>query len=281
MKYLIFGNKGQLGKEFVKIFEKENYDYRGYDIDNFDISNFSNLRYVISEYKPDLIINCTAYNQVDFAEKNFIDAYRTNAIAVRNLAYIASEFDIFLIHFSTDYVFDGNKGDLYIEKDEANPINEYGKSKYAGEVFLREVIDKYLILRLSWVYGDGQQNFIYKLLQWSKNNAELKIVTDEISIPCSAKMIADYTLKAFNSGLTGLFHLTNSGYASRFDWAKEILKNCKIEKNIIPVTLDYFNLPAKRPKFAAMSNSLISKELNIEIPDWKTSLKEFMEGAKF
>jgi dTDP-4-dehydrorhamnose reductase len=278
MKYLIFGNKGQLGKEFIKIFEKQNLNYRGYDIDNLDISNFSNLRFVISEYKPDLIINCTAYNLVDLAEKNFIDAYRTNAIAVKNLAVIAAEFDIFLIHFSTDYVFDGKKGDLYYEYDEPIPINEYGKSKYAGEVYLQEVNDKYLIFRLSWVYGEGQQNFIHKLLQWSKNNTELKIVTDEISIPCSAKMIADYTLKSYNAGFTGLYHLTNSGYASRYDWAKEILKNYKIERKLIPVTLDLFNLPAKRPKFAAMSNEMISLKLNIEIPDWKTSLKEFMEG---
>jgi dTDP-4-dehydrorhamnose reductase len=277
MKYLLLGNKGQLGKEFVKIFDRENTDYRGYDLDSLDISNFPNLRYVISEYRPDLIINCTAYNLVDLAEKNFIDAYRTNALAVRNLGVIATEFYIFLIHFSSDYVFDGNNCDLYREFDVPNPINEYGKSKLAGEVFLQEVNDKYLILRLSWVYGEGQQNFIYKLLQWSKNNTELKIVTDEISIPCSAKFIAEYTLKAFNAGLTGLFHLTNSGYASRYDWAKEILKNCEIEKKLIPVTLDFFNLPAKRPKFAAMSNRLISERLYIEIPDWQTALKEFMK----
>jgi dTDP-4-dehydrorhamnose reductase len=278
MKYLIFGNKGQLGKEFVKIFKKERLEYRGYDIDNCDISDFYSLIKVLTEYKPDLIINCSAYNQVDLAEKNFIDAYRTNAVAVRNLAYLAYDLDIFLIHFSTDYIFDGNKEDLYSEDDEANPINEYGKSKLAGEIFLKEVNDKSLIFRLSWVYGDGQQNFIYKLLQWSKNNSELKIVTDEISIPCSAKIIAKYSLLAFNSGLSGLYHLTNTGYTTRYDWAKEILKNVGTERKLIPVNQDFFNLPAERPKFSAMSNKLISKELNVEIPDWETSLNEFMNG---
>ncbi len=274
MKYLVFGKNGQLGKEFIK---KLGNKAVGIDHSQCDISDLSTVLEIFSKEKPDIVINCAAYNLVDKAEEDFINAYKTNALGVRNLAYASKKAGSFLVHYSTDYVFDGLKEDgLYTEEDLPNPINQYGKSKLTGEEWLKEETERFLLFRVSWVYGEGKQNFIYKLLQWAENNPFLKIAYDEISVPTSTRTIVDITLKALDSGLSGLYHLTNSGYASRYEWAKEVFHIKGINKFIKPVSSDIFNLPAKRPKFSPMSNKKISSKLSVDIPDWKEELRLFI-----
>ncbi|MCX7760074.1 MAG: dTDP-4-dehydrorhamnose reductase [Hydrogenothermaceae bacterium] len=276
MRFLLFGSKGQLGLEFVKFFEKERKEYLSLSRQELDVTDVDSVYKVVKEYKPDIIINCTAYNQVDKAEEDFQSALKVNSIAVSNLAFISKEENIFLIHYSTDYVFDGLKEGLYTEEDKPNPINKYGLSKYLGEEFIKNSLDKYLLFRVSWVYGDGKQNFLYKLSQWAEKNPYLKVACDEFSVPTSTRTIVEVTLKAVEKGLVGLYHLTNSGYASRYEWAKEYFSIKGIKKFIYPAYRSDFeqNFPAKRPKWSAMSNEKISKELNIEIPDWKEKLKK-------
>ncbi|NPA54683.1 MAG: sugar nucleotide-binding protein, partial [Aquificae bacterium] len=145
-----------------------------------------------------------------------------------------------------------------------------------GEEWLKEETEKFLLFRVSWVYGEGKQNFIYKLLQWAEKNPFLKVAYDEISVPTYTKTIVNITLKALKEELTGLYHLTNSGYASRYEWAKEVFEIKKIDKFIKPVSSEIFNLPAKRPKFSPMSNKKISKILSVYIPSWKEALKDFL-----
>ncbi|MEZ0323911.1 MAG: dTDP-4-dehydrorhamnose reductase [Hydrogenothermaceae bacterium] len=276
MKFLILGSKGQLGNEFVKTFEKEKRDYLALSRQQLDVTNLDEVYKLVKDYKPNVIINCTAYNQVDRAEgEEFNQALKVNNTAVSNLAFICKEKNIFLIHYSTDYVFDGKKEGLYTEEDKPNPINKYGLSKYLGEEAVKNTLDKYLLFRVSWVYGDGKQNFLYKLSQWAEKNPYLKVACDEFSIPTSTRTIVEVTLKAIEKGLTGLYHLTNSEYASRYEWAKEYFKLKDIDKFIYPVYRSDFeqNFPAKRPKWSAMSNEKISKELNIEIPPWQEELK--------
>jgi len=280
MKYLIIGKNGQLGKEFVKILTKENQDFTAVGHEELEISNLSQVLEIFENIKPDIVINCSAYNLVDKAEQDYPTAYKTNSIGVRNLAFASKKINSFLIHYSTDYVFDGKKEGLYTEEDKPNPLNEYGKSKYLGEIFLKEENENSLIFRVSWVFGEGTQNFIYKLLQWAKNNDYLKVAYDEISVPTYTGNIVNVTLKSIEKGLKGLFHLTNSGYASRYEWAKAILKYKKVEKFIYPVSSDIFDLPAKRPKFSAMDNTKIKKELNLGIPDWEEDLKLFLAKNK-
>lgn len=277
MKYLILGSKGQLGKEFVRFFHNIDVNYQAYDIDEIDISNKDKVYDLCQYFKPDFIINCAAYNLVDNAESDPEAAYKSNTYGVQNLAEISKATKSVLIHFGTDYVFDGKKETgLYIEEDEANPLSVYAKSKFEGEQKVKENTDDYLILRLSWVFGDGQQNFIYKLLQWAEKNEFLKIAFDEVSVPTYTKSIVETTLKALKSGLKGLFHLTNSGYASRYEWAKYVLKKMNRKNILYPVSKDIFNLPAKRPGFSAMSNVLISKSLEIEIPSWEDSVDDYL-----
>jgi len=274
MRILISGAKGQLGREFVRKLEKEGRDFLALGRDKLDVSNLKQVLQVFEEYKPDIVINCSAYNLVDKAEEEKEIAFKTNAIGPRNLAFACEKYKAFLVHYSTDYVFDGKKEGLYTEEDKPAPLNEYGKSKYLGEIFLKEETDKYLIFRVSWVYGEGKQNFIYKLMQWAETQDYLRIACDEFSVPTSTKTIVEVTLKAINAGVTGLYHLVNSGYASRYEWAKEVLKIKGIKKFIYPAYQADFNLPAKRPRFSPMSNKKICKELGIEIKDWREELRE-------
>jgi len=281
MKYLILGSKGQLGNEFVKKFEKEEFDYKSVDIEDVDISKINSVHSAFDSIRPDIVINCAAYNQVDFAEKEYFQAFKTNALGVRNISNASRKHNALLVHYSTDYVFDGTKDKgLYKEDDATNPINEYGKSKLAGELLLKEVLDDYLILRLSWVFGEGSQNFIYKIHEWAKNYDSLKIADDEISVPTSTKTIVEITLAALNNGLKGLFHLTNTGYSTRFEWAKFIIKTLKLNNFVYPVSKEIFDLPAKRPQFSAMSNKKISNVLNTEIPYWEDAVRNFLSTDK-
>lgn len=283
MKYLILGAKGQLGSEFLRTLSERNShdEVTGMGRENCDISNLSELLNVFEDVKPDVVINCAAYNSVDRAEEDYITAIKVNAIGVRNIAFACNRYKSFLVHYGTDYVFDGKKENgLYTEDDEPNPINEYGKSKLMGEDFLKDELGRFLIFRVSWVYGNGTQNFIYKLLRWAECNDYLKVSSDEVSVPTSTRTIVDVTLKALKDGLEGLYHLTNSGYASRYEWAKEVFKVLGIDKFIRPVSSEMFNLPAKRPKFSAMSNEKLKQELNIDIKTWEEGLEEVLNDKE-
>ena len=275
MKVIIFGNNGQLGREFSSGFDEKNIDYKVYDLDVLDISDPEQVDRVIRSYKPHFILNCAAYNHVDNAESDYQTAYNVNALGIKNIAESAERHGAFTVHYSSDYVFDGKKNSPYAESDTVNPLNNYGKSKLEGEKLLAEMTDNYLLFRVSWVYGYGNQNFIVKLKEWASKQSEIKVSDDETSVPTSVQTIADITLSSIDNGLRGLYHLTNSGYASRFEWASEILKHYGLSNKLIPVSKDSFNLKAKRPAFSAMDNSRLSQELSISIPGWKDALSKF------
>ena len=279
MRAFIFGSKGQLGKAFAARFEKEGWEYLGADCDELDVTNPMHVAEVLSIYRPGLIINCSAYNQVDLAETNQKLAMDVNAYALRSIAMEARKFETTLVHFSTDYVFDGEKKTPYTEQDEPNPLNVYGKSKLAGEKYALEPMGA-SVFRLSWVYGDGKQNFVYKLRQWSEKPGPLRIANDEISVPTYTEDVVDAVMSAMQRGLFGLWHLPGTGACSRLEWAKEILRLSGIEKEIIPAKMAYFPAAAMRPGYSAMSNDAICRELGIKIPHWKDSLAKFFAKNK-
>jgi dTDP-4-dehydrorhamnose reductase len=275
LKFLITGAKGQLAKEFAKELTNRGIDFTALTKEEFDISDANKVFKVIKEIKPDVVINCAAYNLVDRAESFPTEAIAVNAFGVANLVFACTEVKAVLVHYSTDYLFDGTKIGFYTEEDQPNPLNEYGKSKLYGELFIQKTLENYLIFRTSWVYGRGTQNFLYKLEEWAKKQEILKIAVDEFSIPTSTRTIVEITLKALDKGITGLYHLTNSGYASRYEWAKEYFKLKEISKLIYPALQADFNLPSKRPKWSVMSNEKISKVLGVAIRDWKEELKNY------
>jgi len=281
MKYLILGANGQLAKEFLKTLPAEKVI--GLTRDKCDIANFYEVQDALGFYKPDITINCAAYNKVDDAEIDFTESFKVNSLGAYNLALACKNFNSFLVHYSTDYVFDGKKeSGLYEENDKPNPINQYGRSKLLGEKIIKEILgDKFLIFRVSWVYGEGKQNFVYKVLSWIKKNPYLKVSFDEVSVPTATTTIVAFTLQSLKEGLTGVYHLTNSGYASRFEFAKKIIEFLGIRKFIKPVTASSFNLPAPRPLFSALSNQKLSHTLNVTIPHWEESLYKFLKGFRY
>lgn len=273
MKALITGARGQLAREFIRVLSTRNVDFLALAKEDLNIVDKGKVLEVFENYKPSVVINCAAYNLVDRAESYPEEAMNVNGFGVANLAFACTKYNAFLVHYSTDYVFDGKKEGLYIEEDPPSPLNEYGKSKVLGERFIREEMRNYLIFRTSWVYGEGKQNFLYKVQEWAKSQEYLRIACDEFSVPTSTRTIVEVTLKALDMGLTGLFHLVNSGFTSRFEWAREFFRLKGIKKFIYPAYQSDFSLPAKRPRFSAMSNEKISKELGITIRDWKEELE--------
>jgi len=278
MKILITGANGQLAGEFQRLLENYPHEVTALDRETLDISNDDHVNKAFLAHAPDIVLNCAAYNLVDRAEEDFESAFRVNALGVRNLALACRKTNALLVHYSSDYVFDGTKEDFYTEEDETNPLNNYGKSKLSGENFLKEETDNFLLFRVSWVFGEGKQNFLYKLLQWAKQKKVLKVVCDQISVPTCTRDIAHLTMFAINKGLRGMYHLTNSGYASRYEVARFFLERLGMDNLVLPVRSDSFPSPAKRPYFSAMSSLGLAEALNVEIPAWKIGIESYVEA---
>ena len=277
MKYLITGSSGQLAKEFISHFKQSGMDYIAPAEDVLDITDSDIVERVFGEYKPDVIINCAAYNAVDAAEQDSTVAFRVNSDAVAILAAAARKHGARIVHYGSDYVFDGKTDHPNHEDSPTNPLNAYGRSKLAGEEAVIESGADFLHFRLSWVYGNGNQNFFHKLMQWSDNNEVLKVVWDQISVPTYTEDIVAYTLAALEKGLTGVYHLTNSGYATRYEMARYFFKCLGKDITIIPVNSDMFPSPVTRPFFSVMSNKKLTKALGSPIPTWENAVKRFVK----
>ncbi len=275
-RFLILGAEGQLGKAFKHYLDAHDISFSAPQEKDCDITDAFILEKIVEEVSPTVVINCAAYNAVDDAEEEKELAYMINFTAIEKITEICNRHQIKLIHYSTDYVFDGTKGDLYTEEDETAPLSVYGKSKLAGERVVVEKAHDYIVFRTSWVFGNGMQNFIYKLRQWAKKNKILKISCDEVSVPTFVDDIVHATLQATDKNLEGLFHLTNTGYASRYEWARHIMKVLNMNHTIIPVPMNTFPCKARRPLFVPMSNENLSKKLGIEIPHWKNSVEQYL-----
>lgn len=271
-KILILGAEGQLGKEFAAILKKRGLNFTAPKEEKCSITNSTQLDETINTGDPDIIINCAAYNAVDEAEEKKDIAYLINSEAVSNIVKICKEKGIFLVHYSSDYVFSGREQKFYAEEDKPEPINVYGKSKLQGEEKIKEVLSDYLIFRLSWVIGKGTQNFLYKLSTWAQKNKVLKVTADEVSVPTFTIDIINITLLSLEKGLKGLYHLTNSGYASRYELAKYYIQKMELNNLVVPVPMSDFKTIARRPRFSAMSNERLSNALNISIPAWKEGM---------
>ncbi len=279
-KILILGSNGQLGRQFKLELAERKMPFDAPDEKNSNLVDFDGIEKVILSSAPSVVINCAAYNAVEEAERKPDLAYLVNGKAVENLAGICSRNGIFLVHYSTDYVFDGRKGAPYVERDKTNPLNFYGKSKLSGERGVQDNLEEYLLFRTSWVYGDGAQNFIHKLLNWATSDKEVRLSDDEVSVPTSTKDLASFTLLALAKGLTGLYHLTNGGTASRYEWGKFVLEHLGRRVTVVPAPMSSFPSRVQRPLFTAMSNRALELALGVSIPEWKTACAKFLEAEK-
>ena len=280
MRVFITGSKGQLGTAFVKYFAANGYEYLAVDADKLDISDPDATADAVMAYRPGLVINCAAYNQVDLAEADDRTAVAVNGVGARNLAQAVRRLEASMVHYSTDYVFDGGKNVPYTEKDQPNPVNNYGRSKLLGEKYVIENVPTALVLRLSWLYGEGTNNFMHKLRGWAQKPGPLRVAADETSVPTYTGDVVNATMAALERGLSGTWHLTNTGHCSRLEWAKLALKEFGVDKEIAPARMADFNLPARRPGFSAMANEGLTKELGITIPAWQDSVRGFIKAMK-
>ena len=273
MKYLLAGMDGQLAAAFARRLEKNGADFR---YPRLDISDFDSVMGVFSSFRPDITLNCAAYNFVDKAETDYLGTYKANAFGPALLAHAARKYGSLLVHYGSDYVFDGTKRSPYVETDTTNPLSQYGKSKLAGETLVLESGAKALILRVSWVFGAGRQNFICKLREWAQGGAALRITDDEVSVPTYTEDIVDVTLKAVEEGLSGVYHLVSSGFCSRYEWAEAVIKELRLGNTLERVSSAGFNLAARRPAFSAMSNARISGRLGLGIRDWREAVAAYL-----
>jgi len=278
MKYVVLGSKGQLGIEFLSILKDD--EVFEYDIHNIDITKENELREVIEKHNPDVILNCAAYNQVDLAEKNKTLAFKVNRDAPINLAKICSKKAIKLVHYSSNYVFDGKQKTEYKITDTPNPLSVYGSSKLEGEQGVLKYNKNSMIIRTSWLFGEGTQNFIYKLMRWSKDKTELMISSDEISAPTSAYDLAVTTLQLIERKHTGLVHVTNRESCSRFEWAKLILDLIGWKGKLIEARMSDFNLEATRPVHAVLSLNSLPPSILSTLPTWKVATERYIKDSQ-
>jgi dTDP-4-dehydrorhamnose reductase len=262
------------------------------DYPEIDLTDIESVDKLVLDIRPDVIVNATAYTAVDRAEDEPELAMAINSQAPRRLAELAHDMGLALIHYSTDYVFDGTKGIPYVETDFPNPLGMYGKSKYAGEMAIEEVGGAYLILRTSWVYSLRRDSFVTKVLGWAREHMSLRIVDDQISNPTWCRMLAEATAMLLtNAGSKpagwikeryGLYHLAGSGYASRLEWARKILEfdprsDEQIVEEIHPAQTSDFPSPTERPIFSALNCDRFLKTFGFQIPHWEDALKLAME----
>ncbi len=278
MKLLILGSGGQLGKALDTICSQEKISFEAPQESDVNICDFSGIKNIIEKSGCTHVMNCAAYNNVDKAEDEQEIAFSVNAIAVRNLAEICQNLKICFTHFSTDYVFDGKKSVLYSEEDIPCPLSVYGKSKLQGEQDAIACCQKSLVIRTSWVFGQGN-NFIEKVISWSKNK-KLQIADDEYSSPTSAKNLASVALELIKRGRYGLFQVCSHNGCSRYEFAKFILDKLRIKIEVEKVSKNIFNLPAKRPDYSFMSVEKTEKELNKILPCWEEEVDKYLKERK-
>lgn len=273
-KVVIFGHKGQLGKDLVKSFQSE-YEVVGYDLPEWDITS-PDIYKLLDDSAPDLVINSSAYTNVDMAEKEIDKAFLVNEIGARQVADLANQWGSPVVYYSTDYVFDGMQRRPYREDDIPNPLSVYGRSKLAGEKSVMDYNPKHYILRTAWLYGPGGNNFIEKMIHLSKTAEKLEISEDEIGSPTYTWDLAQITKRMVETQKYGLYHAVNSGECSRYQWIKTCFEYLNIKTPIIPCSRAKFVLPAPRPAYSAMDNRKIMAVIEWKIPSWREATIQYL-----
>ena len=276
MKVLVTGINGQLGYDMCKELEHRKIEYFGTTRNELDLCDENSIKSCILTYEPDAVVHCAAYTAVDKAEDEPEFAYKANAEGTRHIALACKEIGAKLLYISTDYVFHGDGEKFYEVDDEVNPICVYGKTKLEGEIAVRELLDRYFIVRISWVFGKNGSNFVKTMLNLSKTRDELNVVCDQIGSPTYTKDLAPLLCDMLLSDKYGTYHATNDGICSWAEFAKEIfsLAGKDIEVNLIPSIKYPTN--AKRPLNSRMSKRSLKDAGFKELPHWKDALCRYI-----
>jgi len=285
MKILVTGVNGQLGYDVIRRLEIlnkeiENLEFTGIDIKDFDLTDYEETRNYIVNYRPDVIVHCAAYTAVDRAEDETDLCYRVNVNGTENVAKACRELDSKLIYISTDYVFSSAGDTPHNIDDEKSPINYYGETKLLGENKVKELVEKYFIIRTSWVFGANGNNFVKTMLKLAKERDSLSVVADQIGSPTFTVDLAALLCEMLFTEKYGTYHATNEGYCSWYEFACEIFRIARVEVEVNPVTSEEYITKAKRSKNSRLSKKSLDDNGFSRLPHWEDALTRYISAIK-
>lgn len=276
MRTLIFGARGQLGRDLTAAFERAG-EVRGYDLPEVDIADEVALQPLVESFGPDLLVNAAAYTNVDGAEDDMAQAFLSNETGARNIAELAAWHQVPVVYFSTDYVFDGTKGAPYAPDDPLAPLGVYGKSKAAGEHATIVANPRHFILRTAWLYGPGGNNFVEKVLRAAETRPELSVVDDEVGSPTHTYDLAEAALALAKTQHYGIYHAVNTGACNRFDFARAFLEMAGVDTPIRPCKAADYPSKAARPAYSVLDNTTLAAATGQPMRPWRDALAHYMQ----
>lgn len=279
---LIVGSGGQLGVELVREFTNRGYQVAGFQRSELDITDATRVEQAVASFDPAVVINAAAYNQVDLAEKEPQAAYLANSLAVRNLAMACRQNDALLVHFSTDYVFDGSKREPYVETDATHPLGAYGVSKLAGEMYAQAYLEQPIVIRTSGVFGPGglrtaRGNFIELMLRLARQNQTIRVVEDHVASPTYAPILASRTADLIERGARGLFHIGGGAAVSWYDYAALIFRLAGLNPELRATNEREYRTAARRPKYSALSNARMESFGVEPFPSLEVAVRSYLQ----
>lgn len=277
MKVLVTGVKGQLGYDVVCELEKRGLEAVGVDIEEMDITDAGSVDRVLRQSAPDAVIHCAAYTAVDAAEENEALCRRVNADGTRNIAKVCRELDIKMIYISTDYVFSGQGERPWEPEDERDPQSVYGQTKYEGELAVQELLEKYFIVRIAWVFGVNGKNFVRTMLKLSESHDTITVVNDQFGSPTYTYDLARLLVDMVQTEKYGIYHATNEGICSWYDFACAIFREAGISMNVKPVSSAEYGAKASRPANSRMSKEKLTENGFERLPTWQDALKRYLD----
>ena len=284
-KAVVFGAAGQLGLELCAELKNRGYEVRGYARGDLDICSAEETERALGEFAPAAVFNAAAYNQVDVAEREPLAAFEANALGVRNIALACRQNDARLIHFSTDYVFDGKLGRPYVETDATHPLSAYAVSKLAGELYAQAYLERPIIIRTSGVFGPGglrtaRGNFLELMLRLAREGKPLRIVEDHVASPTYAPALASRAIDVLERDLEGVFHIGGGRAISWFDYAKLIFEKAGLTPSLTPTNEREYRTAANRPKFSALENARLKTEGISPMPPLEQAVEDYLARRK-
>ena len=281
MKVLVTGVKGQLGYDVVNELTKRGHIAIGTDIEEMDITDAGSVDKVIKESAPDAVVHCAAYTAVDAAEDNVDLCRKINAEGTQNIANVCKELDIKMVYISTDYVFDGEGERPWEPDDNRTPLNVYGQTKYEGELAVENTLEKFFIVRIAWVFGVNGKNFIKTMLNLGKTRDSLTVVNDQFGSPTYTYDLAKLLVDMVETDKYGIYHATNEGICTWYEFACEIFKQAGMDIKVSPVLASEYPAKAKRPSNSRMSKEKLTENGFEKLPTWQDALARYLKEIEF
>ena len=277
MKILLLGHKGMLGSDLGAQFQYR-HEVIGMDLEDIDITRSEECQKAVREIKPQIVVNAAAYTNVDGSETAQEECFAANAEAVKNIAEACRGKNITIVHFSTDYVFDGTGSRPYVEEDVCNPINVYGASKLAGENYLRTITDNYILIRTAWLYGAKGKSFVHTILNKAKTTNKLTVVDDQTGSPTCTRDLAAATELLIDKNVRGIFHVTNRGNCTWYEFAKRILKEAHLDTvEISPIKTNELQRAALRPAFSVLGMQKFMTATGKTMQPWQLAFQDYYQ----